>query len=165
MILLTYSPWYIVTHPQFNLGKRSFTLETTQYGCCWLLTNFLFETSSLLRISETTFLINLHTQRAARGHLYDFPILLNTYIYKLTLFSHECRQKLQNAICYDPYILISPRSHPYIWSFIHYSGCEYYAPDHSGVMNKVHLYISLNLSKRTIGLYHWNWEQQRRSLA
>ena len=29
------------------------------------------------------------------------------YIHKLTSFSHRGRQKLQNATCYDPYILIS----------------------------------------------------------
>ena len=33
----------------------------------------------------------------------------NTYIKRLTSFSHGCRQKLQNATCYDPYILLSPR--------------------------------------------------------
>ena len=35
-------------------------------------------------------------------------------IHKLTSFSHESRQKLQNTTCYDPYILLSPRPHSYI---------------------------------------------------
>ena len=38
----------------------------------------------------------------------------NTYIHKLTPFSHGVRQKLQNATCYVPYILLSPRPHSYI---------------------------------------------------
>ena len=44
---------------------------------------------------------------------------------KLTPFSHGGRQKLQMATCYDPYILLSPRPHSYIWSYTH-AGSEYY---------------------------------------
>ena len=42
---------------------------------------------------------------------------LLTYIHNLTPFSHGGRQKPQNATYYDPYILLSPRSHSYIWSY------------------------------------------------
>ena len=53
---------------------------------------------------------------------------IHTYIHKLTPFSHEGRQKLQNASCYDPYILLSPHPRSYIWSYKH-AGYEYYALD------------------------------------
>ena len=36
------------------------------------------------------------------------------YIHNLTPFSHGGRWKLQNATCYNPYILLSPRPHSYI---------------------------------------------------
>ena len=53
---------------------------------------------------------------------------LTTYIHKLTTFSHGGRQKPQNATCYDPYILLSPRPRSYIWSYKR-AGYEYCAPD------------------------------------
>ena len=50
------------------------------------------------------------------------------HINKLTPYFYRSRQKPQNATCYDPYILLSPRPRSYIWSYKH-AGHEYCAPD------------------------------------